>query len=213
MKRPIALFLLLVLIGMVVPVEAASNNVPCSNVTISSLTINHPSGVAPLKVGFVGIAKGSVKQAIYTVTDQKTGKVIASSSSFCGMCTRLGICSCSTIVPKAGTFDVTMKVYGKSGCIVTLVKKAAIVVTAAKPIKLYPGFSSSVSKRTIYLRDQTSGGATSWKWSFGDGYYSTAKNPSHIYKKAGNYKVTLSVDAKNCIKCVKSISKTVSIKR
>jgi PKD repeat protein len=33
--------------------------------------------------------------------------------------------------------------------------------------------------------------ATKWYWDFGDGTYSTERNPLHIYKKAGNYTVKL----------------------
>jgi len=31
------------------------------------------------------------------------------------------------------------------------------------------------------------------KWDFGDGAYSTTKNPKHQYLQEGNYKVTLTV--------------------
>ncbi len=39
----------------------------------------------------------------------------------------------------------------------------------------------------------TSNNATSWSWSFGDGNYSTQKNPTHYYVNTGNYTVTLTV--------------------
>ncbi len=32
-----------------------------------------------------------------------------------------------------------------------------------------------------------------WKWNFGDGTYSTQKNPSHTYSKAGKYNVSITV--------------------
>lgn len=44
-----------------------------------------------------------------------------------------------------------------------------------------------------------------WEWTFGDGVTSTLKNPSHVYKKPGNYIVTLKVDKK------KSLTKTADI--
>lgn len=34
---------------------------------------------------------------------------------------------------------------------------------------------------------------TSWNWSFGDGTYSNAQNPNHLYIVVGNYTVTLNV--------------------
>jgi PKD repeat protein len=39
----------------------------------------------------------------------------------------------------------------------------------------------------------SSSGATSWSWKFGDGGTSTAQNPSYSYTKAGTYTVTLDV--------------------
>jgi PKD repeat protein len=39
----------------------------------------------------------------------------------------------------------------------------------------------------------STGSPTSWKWSFGDGKYSTAKNPVHVYSKDGKYTVILTV--------------------
>lgn len=50
---------------------------------------------------------------------------------------------------------------------------------------------------TVYFTDLSSGKPTSWQWNFGDGYTSTAQNPSHIYNTAGNYTVSLSVSNGN----------------
>lgn len=46
---------------------------------------------------------------------------------------------------------------------------------------------------TVNFTDKSTYSPTSWKWSFGDGTYSTQKNPSHAYNKAGNYTVILAV--------------------
>lgn len=45
----------------------------------------------------------------------------------------------------------------------------------------------------VSFTDKSAGKPTSWKWSFGDGTYSTQQNPVHTYKKAGKYTVSLSV--------------------
>lgn len=44
---------------------------------------------------------------------------------------------------------------------------------------------------TINFTDLTKGIPDTWSWSFGDGYTSTQKNPSHPYSKAGTYTVSL----------------------
>jgi PKD repeat protein len=43
----------------------------------------------------------------------------------------------------------------------------------------------------VQFSDQSTGGATSWLWNFGDGTTSTQQNPSHIYTTNGTYTVTL----------------------
>ena len=46
----------------------------------------------------------------------------------------------------------------------------------------------------VQFTDKSTGTPTSWKWNFGDKTsYSTAKNPSHKYSKAGKYTVKLTV--------------------
>jgi PKD repeat protein len=45
----------------------------------------------------------------------------------------------------------------------------------------------------VQFTDKSLNSPASWKWSFGDGTYSTAKNPVHAYSKAGKYNVSLSV--------------------
>lgn len=49
---------------------------------------------------------------------------------------------------------------------------------------------------TVHFQDTSKTGVnspTSWKWDFGDGKTSTAKNPTHTYTKPGKYTVTLTV--------------------
>ena len=40
----------------------------------------------------------------------------------------------------------------------------------------------------------TSSGATSWQWTFGDGQSSAIQNPTHVFAAAGSYPVTLKVN-------------------
>lgn len=50
--------------------------------------------------------------------------------------------------------------------------------------------------QTISFTNNTAEGET-WEWTFGDGTSASSKNPTKIYKKAGQYTVTLKVDKKN----------------
>jgi PKD repeat protein len=52
--------------------------------------------------------------------------------------------------------------------------------------------NAPIAGRQVQFTD-TSTGATSWQWTFGDGQGSTAQNPSHTYATPGAYTVTLRV--------------------
>ncbi|MDW5548805.1 PKD domain-containing protein [Methanosarcina sp.] len=45
----------------------------------------------------------------------------------------------------------------------------------------------------VQFTDKSTNSPTSWKWSFGDGTYSTSKNPAHTYSKSGKYTISLTV--------------------
>ncbi len=55
----------------------------------------------------------------------------------------------------------------------------------------------------------TSVGAASWEWDFGDGLTSTEQNPTHRFKEVGSYNVTLSVKDSNSGSSI--MTKTVQI--
>ena len=68
----------------------------------------------------------------------------------------------------------------------TQVSKVPVAAFSASP-------TSGYAPQTIKFTDKSTGSLTSWKWGFGDGTYSTQKNPSHTYSKAGKYTVSLTV--------------------
>ncbi len=71
-------------------------------------------------------------------------------------------------------------------------------INVANSLKLpVAAFSASPTSGNAPLKviftDKSTGSPTSWKWSFGDGTYSTEKNPVHTYSKAGKYTISLTV--------------------
>ncbi|WP_048139886.1 MULTISPECIES: PKD domain-containing protein [unclassified Methanosarcina] len=69
------------------------------------------------------------------------------------------------------------------------------LVTPSNPAAPDADFSSNVTSGNaplnVLFTDASAGTSTAWNWSFGDGTYSTQKNPVHIYSAAGSYTVTL----------------------
>ncbi len=51
---------------------------------------------------------------------------------------------------------------------------------------------------TVNFTDLSTGPATSWNWTFGDGGSSTQANPSHQYANPGTYTVSLTVMSASC---------------
>ncbi len=62
-------------------------------------------------------------------------------------------------------------------------------------IDCYADFDYNVNEATstVTFNDYSSDNIMTWFWSFGDGKYSTLKDPAHTYKRAGQYSVTLTV--------------------
>jgi len=50
---------------------------------------------------------------------------------------------------------------------------------------------TDMERREVAFHDETTGKATAWKWSFGDGTTSTEQHPVHRYSKGGDFIVTL----------------------
>ena len=78
----------------------------------------------------------------------------------------------------------------------TATKPSYISVAALQkaPIAAFSAFPTSGKvPLKVQFTDKSTNNPTSWKWSFGDGTYSTSKNPSHMYRKAGKYTVSLTV--------------------
>jgi len=94
-----------------------------------------------------------------------------------------------------GLFTVSLTVTDDNGTISTTEREAYISVLT--PGELIANFSATPSSGTIPLSvqftDKSEGSPTLWSWDFGDGKSDIVANPVHVYEKAGNYTVTLTV--------------------
>ncbi len=102
--------------------------------------------------------------------------------------------------PSSGSYNATLIVQSAQGCIDTVVQSVALL----------PGPGANFSSddvtanigQTVHFTDQSTNGAISWTWDFGDSQAdssSTNQNPSHAYNTGGYYNVCLAVtDANGC---------------
>jgi len=96
----------------------------------------------------------------------------------------------------AGNYTVSLTVKNADGSNTTT-KSDYIVVSSSLPVAAFSASpASGNAPLKVTFTDQSTGSLTYWKWSFGDGACSTARNPVHTYKKAGNYTVSLTVKSK-----------------
>jgi PKD repeat protein len=91
---------------------------------------------------------------------------------------------------KAGSFNVSLTAMNRGGS--TILTKTAYIQTGPVPVT---NFSSrphaGKTPLTVTFKDTSTKSPTSWKWTFGDGSYSTVKNPTHLYRKDGTFTVSL----------------------
>lgn len=109
----------------------------------------------------------------------------------------------------AGPFTVTLSGTDATGCTDIIVKTNYITVRPL-PVALYGPLYLTVCSfpYTVNFLDSTVG-AISWQWNFGDGFTSTLQNPSHTYTSPGFYTVTHS--ALNIYGCYDNITGYVYI--
>ena len=89
-----------------------------------------------------------------------------------------------------GTYGVTLTV--ANGATTNITTRSLTVIEATgvtADFSFRP--AGPVAGREVLFEDLSTGGVTSWQWSFGDGNTSTAQNPSHTYDSAGSYTVKL----------------------
>jgi gliding motility-associated-like protein len=110
-----------------------------------------------------------------------------------------------------GTFTVTLRVFN-NGCEQQIVK-ANYIKTYGAVAKFGYQVDCNVNKRSVQFLD-SSIGATSRQWDFGDGQTTTVLNPAHTYASFGNYTVTLTVSDGTCTyklqKLIKVINETAN---
>jgi len=153
-------------------------NVVTLKAPIAAFSASSTSGNVPLKVQF---------------TDKSTGSPTSWKWSF-GDGTYSTSKSPAHTYSKVGKYTVSLTLKNAAGSNAVTKSSYVNVGTLKPPIAAFS--ESTVSGKvplTVTFYDKSTGSPASWKWSFGDGTYSTSKNPVHKYSKAGKYTVSLTV--------------------
>jgi PKD repeat protein len=70
--------------------------------------------------------------------------------------------------------------------------------------------SAGLAGVTSFVCSDTSSGATSWSWNFGDGGTSTAQNPAHVYASPGTYTIQLTANGQSFASHAVSVSSGIA---
>jgi PKD repeat protein len=162
----------------------------------ANFSSNVTSGNMPLTVAFIDNSKGMPTVWRWSFGDGTSSKARNPVHTY----------------NKAGKYNVSLTVKNAAGNN-TITKSSYInVKTALKDSA--PTFSASPTSGKAPLKvqftDKSTGTITARKWSFGDGTYSTVKNPVHTYTKAGKYTVLLTT--KNA-KGTKTVSRYITVSK
>lgn len=98
----------------------------------------------------------------------------------------------------SGNYSVTLSVTNAAGCSKILTKTNYIHIVNKPVADFNAPITGSCSVPLIVNFNNTSSGATSYWWDFGNGNNSTATNPSATYTAVGAYNVTLVASLGNC---------------
>ncbi|WP_141706425.1 PKD domain-containing protein, partial [Methanosarcina sp. A14] len=91
--------------------------------------------------------------------------------------------------------------------------KTKYIKVVTKPVAAFSASpTSGKSPLNVKFTDKSTGTLAAWKWDFGDGSKSFAKNPVHKYSKAGTYTVSLTVKNTAGIN-TKTISGYITVKK
>ena len=94
----------------------------------------------------------------------------------------------SHVYASPGTYTATLTAW--NACGVGAPHQATVEILTS-PTASFTHDGPKCATQPVQLTDTSTGGATSWLWSFGDGTTSTLRNPTHAWAVAGNYTVTL----------------------
>jgi PKD repeat protein len=162
-----------------------------------------PSDADPVEVRVTGTWSNACVPELETtrvLEDERTVVVEAASNPQCGFCSFV-VTDYAVAAPlgralSAGQWRVEFRVrvcddpYEVVAATTFQVAESLSADFTWSPTTPGPG-------QPVQFSDQSSGGPSSWQWSFGDGATSQQSDPSHTYATSGTYTVSLTVSNEN----------------
>ncbi len=139
------------------------------------------SGLAPLRVKFTDESTGNPSSWIWNFGDGDLGNKKNPIH----------------VYKTAGIYSVELTVSNSEGKDTILRENLIEVIDSGSISNCVADFmakpESGLAPLTVNFEDLSTGKPASWTWDFGDGDLGKTRNPSHTYRKAGTYTVSLAV--------------------
>ena len=149
-----------------------------SSACLASFTANMTSGTVPLAVQFNDNSFGSPIQWNWSFGDSANSTQQNPVHTYTA----------------PGNYTVTLTVSNNINSNTTVETNYITVYGVRQPVADFTANKTSGNvPLAVQFTDTSSGGPTSWNWSFGDGTFSTAENPIHLYSFNGTFTVLLYV--------------------
>jgi PGF-pre-PGF domain-containing protein len=150
---------------------------PVATVPVANFTGTPTSGTAPLTVQFTDQSNGSPTSWTWSFGDGNYSSLQSPSHTYAF----------------AGTFTVSINATNSAGSdLSTRTNYINVTSSIIPPTASFTGTpTTGAVPLTVQFTDTSNGSPMSWNWSFGDGSYSTARNPSHTYSTIGTFTVSL----------------------
>jgi len=150
----------------------------------ADFTANPVSGNPPLTVQFTDASDGNIMRYLYRFGDGFSSMSPNPAHTY----------------RRPGNYTVSLTIWQMDGRTLsskTMVKENYIQVEGVPGPQLQADFTGSPVTGQAPLQVAFTGTSTGspilWKYSFGDGFMSTQQNPTHTYRRPGNYTVKLTV--------------------
>ena len=202
-------------------IKRNSNTVaPCIREYCTTITVN---AACNLQANFTWqIAGGNPLEVHFTNTSVNGSNTDSTIWSF-GDGTSSTAINPTHVYTSSGSYTVCLKVK-RNNAIVICESYTCQTVTVATPCNLIADFtwyrdSSAITPYTYHFQNTSTplNNTDSIRWSFGDGSFSNAVNPNHIYAQPGTYPVCLIIRKRNAngqlTNCVKEVCKTIIVQQ
>lgn len=158
---------------------AVSNDDP-----IAGFTVDNTSSCAPLCLNLTDTSVSVISPIVSWSWDVESQPIVSTKNN-------------TLCLDNAGVYDVTLTVTAANGCTSSLSMPNLLSVYTQSVAGFSYGPNEITEFKPLAIFANTSVGADSYLWDFGDGSTSTSSNASHLYADTGAYCVTLITNTAN----------------